>query len=170
MDNNTLVGVSIALTAVAILIQAGVLVGLYVAVRKTSERVESIVAEVKTKVLPTAEVAHSMLLELRPRIETVAANVSDSTVLARAQLQRIDATVTDVIDRTRLQVIRADALISRTMDRVEETSDVVHKTVISPVRRISGIVQGVTAGVDFFIGGKRRARTGAGGSQDEMFI
>ena len=39
----------------------------------------------------------------------------------------------------RLQVIRADELLTRTLDRVERTSDMVHTTVVSPIRQVSGI-------------------------------
>ena len=49
----------------------------------------------------------------------------------------------DVIDRARLQVIRADELLNRTMDRVEETTDMVHRTVVSPVRQLSGLMPSV---------------------------
>jgi hypothetical protein len=93
----------------------------------------------------------------------------------RAQVQRVDATVTDVVDRARLQVIRADELLSRTLDRVEQTSDMVHNTVISPVRQVSGLMQGITAGIEFLLGNRRR-RNGGGSDarrpvpQDEMFI
>ena len=64
------------------------------------------------------------------------------------------------MDRTRLQVIRADELLNRTMDRIEETTDVVHRTVVSPVRQLSGLIQGLTAGVEFLFGGKRVSRAG----------
>src|ERR1043165_5920392 len=97
--------VFVALTALAILLQAGILAGMFFAMRKTSAKVESLAEEVKTKVLPTAELAHSMMVDLRPKIETVADNVSVSTTMMRAQLERIDATLTDIVDRTRLQVI-----------------------------------------------------------------
>lgn len=167
MDNLTLF---IALTSAAVVIQAGILVALYLSVRKTSARMEALATEVKTKVLPTAELAHSMLVELRPKIDTVIGNVSETSTMVRAQLARLDATVSDVIDRTRLQVIRADELLNRTMDRVEQTSDLVHKTVVSPVRQISGLVQGLTAGLEFFFGGKRRRGNGVTVPQDEMFI
>jgi hypothetical protein len=167
MDNLTLF---IAVTSAAVVIQAGILVALYLSVRKTSARMEALATEVKTKVLPTAELAHSMLVELRPKIDTVISNVSETSTMVRAQLARLDATVSDVIDRTRLQVIRADELLNRTMDRVEQTSDLVHKTVVSPVRQISGLVQGLTAGVEFFFGGKRRRGNGVTVPQDEMFI
>jgi methyl-accepting chemotaxis protein len=167
MDNLTLF---IALTTAAVVIQAGILVALYLSVRKSSARLETLAAEVKTKVLPTAEVAHSMLVELRPKIETIVDNISEASTIVRAQMERLDATVNDVIDRTRLQVIRADELLNRTIDRVEETTEMVHKTVVSPIRQLTGLLQGVSAGLEFLIGRKRRQRQGAGMPQDEMFI
>ena len=169
MDNQTLLNVSIAVTAAAVVLQAGILIAMYFAVRKTTARIEVLSTEVTTKILPTAEIAHSMLLDLRPKIETVASNIGESTAMIRAQLERVDATVSDVIDRTRLQVIRADELLNRTMDKVERTTEVVHKTVISPFRQISGIVNGVSVGLQFLVG-KRRGVGGASIPQEELFI
>src|SRR6266436_5705870 len=160
--------VFIVVTAFAVVLQAGILAGMFFAVRKTSAKVESLAEEVKTKVLPTAELAHSMLAELRPKIENVVDNVSVSTTVLRTQVERIDATMTDIVDRTRLQVIRADEFVNSTMDKLEETREAVQRTVVSPVRHISGIMHGVTAGLEAFFSRKRaRASTVP---QDEMFI
>ena len=97
-------------------------------------------------------------------------NVSESSDLLKGQLQRLDATVNDVVDRTRLQVIRADELINRTMDRVEDATETVHKTVVSPVRQLSGLLHGVTAALEFLRHGKNGRREGVSVPQDEMFI
>ncbi len=169
MENSNLLILFIALTAVAVVIQAGMLIGMYLAMRKSTARMEALADEVKTKVLPTAELAQSMLAELRPKVENIIGNVNESSNVVRTQMQRMDAALNDILDRTRLQVIRADELLTRTMDRVENTTEIVHKTVVSPVRQISGIVQGVTTGIEFLIGGKRR-RDASGVQQDEMFI
>src|SRR6202162_5970610 len=130
--DDTLLKLFIAVTTFAVVVQAGILVALYVAVRKSTERMEALATEVKSKVLPTVETAQSMLEELRPRIDVISVNVAESSNLLRNQLGRLDATVTDALDRARLQVIRADELLSRTMDRVEETGEVVHTTVRPP--------------------------------------
>ena len=111
--NDGLLITFVALTAFAVLLQAGLLAGMYLSMRKTTAKVESLAEEVKTKVLPTAELAHSMMTELRPKIATVVDNVSVSTTMLRTQLERIDVTLTDIVDRTRLQVIRADEQGSR---------------------------------------------------------
>ena len=166
-----LVPLFIICTAVAVMIQAGILVALFVAVRKTSGRIEALASDVTSKALPTMETAQQMLVTLRPRVEDIVANVEHSARMARGQVERLDATVSDIVDRTRLQVIRADELVNRTMDRVEETSDMVHRTVISPIRQLSGLMQGLSAGVEFFMGRKRRQpRDGMGVPQDELFI
>jgi len=168
--DDTLLKFFIAVTTIAVAVQAGILVALYVAVRKSSERMEALATDVKTKVLPTVETAQSMLEELRPKIEVISTNFAESSDMLRNQLGRLDATVTDALDRARLQVIRADELLNRTMDKVEETSEVVHKTVISPLRQVNGLMAAISTGVEVFLGQKRRHPRNGGGPQDEMFI
>src|SRR5215469_15066778 len=157
--DNTLLTIFVIVAAVAILLQMFILAGMFLAVRKTSAKVETLAEEVKNKVLPTAELAHSMITELRPKIETVMDNVSVSTTVLRTQLERLDATLTDIVDRTRLQVIRADEFITGTMDKLEETREVVQRTVVSPVRYLSGIAHGLSVGLEAFFG-RRRGRNG----------
>src|ERR1700723_3752283 len=113
MENLT--PIFIAVTGAAVLLQACLLAAMYLAMRKTTARMESLASDVAGKALPALETAQSILTEIRPK----------------------------------LQVICADELLTRTLDRVEQTSDMVHSTVISPVRQVSGIVRGVTAGIEF---------------------
>ncbi len=170
MDDN-LLRIFIAVTTFAVVIQAGILVGLYLAVRKSTAKMDALATEVKSKALPTMETVQSLLVEMRPKIDVMTTNLSESSTLVRNQLGRLDATLTDALDRARLQVIRADELLNRTMDKVEETSEVVHKTVISPLRQVNGLMAAISTGVEVFLGQKRRhPKNGAGVPQDEMFI
>lgn len=169
--NDNLLMFFIAATTFAVVLQAGVMVALYVAVRKSSDKIEALALEVKSKALPTVETVQSMIVELRPKIETLTTNFSESSNLVRNQLGRIDATLTDALDRTRLQVIRADELLNRTMDKVEDTTEIVHKTVVSPLRQVNGLMAAISTGFEVFLGQKRRhPKNGAGVPQDEMFI
>lgn len=167
--SNTWLTIFVVATAIAVLIQAGILAGMFLVLRKSSAKMESLAEEVKTKVLPTAELAHEMITELRPKITSVMDNVSVSTTVVRNQMERMDATLTDIIDRTRLQVIRADEFVNHTMDKLEETREAVQRTVVSPVRHISGLMSGVTAGLEAFFS-RRRSRDSTNVQQDEMFI
>jgi hypothetical protein len=165
----------IFLTGAAVMLQAGILLAMYLAMRNSASRIEAITVEVKTKVLPTLEQAQVFLAEIGPKLHVIADNLQDSTTVLRDQVQRVDATVKDAMDRGRLQIIRADELVTRTLDRVEETSDMVHQTVISPVRRLSGLIQGLTVGLEFLFGGRARRNGNSREErrpvpQDEMFI
>ncbi|MFZ0322448.1 MAG: hypothetical protein WAL56_25200 [Candidatus Sulfotelmatobacter sp.] len=202
MEN--LVPIFIAITTAAIVLQAGILVALYIGVRKTTTKLEGELVELKAKTLPILHSTDSMLVELRPKVtqiadnlvdlqpkigqvmdslvelrpkvQAIADNLAETTASVRSEVQRVDATVSDVMDRARLQIIRVDEMLTRTFDRVEHTSDVVTKTVVSPVRQVSGIVRGVTAGVEFFLGNRSRKNNGDSRTprrpvpQDEMFI
>jgi hypothetical protein len=148
------------------------MIGLYFAVRKSTAKMEALATEVHSKALPAIDTVQSLVVELRPKIETITTNVSESTNLVRNQLARIDATLTDALDRTRLQVIRADELLNRTLDKVEDTTEIVHRTVVSPLRQVNGLMAAVTTGVEVLLGRKRRhsKNGGSGVPQDEMFI
>ena len=156
----------VAITSAAVVIQAGILIGMFLSLRKTSRRLETLAGEVSSKVLPTAALAHDMLSELRPRIENIAANLSDPTNIVRAQIEGIDSTMTELLDRARLQVIRTDELVGRAIDKVENATDSVQKTVSIPVKQFSGIMRGVSAGLEYLVTQKRRQAT----QRDEMFI
>jgi signal transduction histidine kinase len=164
----------IALTGVAVLLQAGVLLAMYLAMRKTTNDLQALASEVRTKLMPSIGQAQEILSDLRPKLDVIADNVRDTSTTVKAQVQRIDATVNDMVDRARLQVIRADELLTKTLDRVEHTSEVVQRTVVSPVRQISGLMQGITVGLEFLFASRRR--NGGGREerrpvpQDEMFI
>src|ERR1700733_14674493 len=171
MEN--LIPIFIAVTAAAVVLQALVLVFMYLALRKSSARMEAIATEVKGKTLPALETAQSILPDIRPKLQVISDNLSESTVLMRAQVERMDATVNDLVDRARLQLIRASELLTRTLDRVERTSEMVHTTVVSPIRQVSGIMRGVTAGVEYLLGNRYRRNGGNRERrpvpQDEMF-
>jgi hypothetical protein len=160
-------------TAVAVILQMFILLGLAISLRKTSAKVEALAGEIHGRALPILTSAENILNESRGKIDIVMANLVATTGMLKTQMDRLDATVNDIVDRTRLQVIRADDLVTRTLDRVEETSELVEHTVVSPVRQISGIMQAVSVGVSAFFGHNRsrRRRAGARVTQDEeLFI
>ena len=167
----TLLIVFIVVTALAVVIQAGVLVSLYISVKKTSSRVESIAGDLQQRAAPALDAATAILNNSRGNLQTLTENLAATSTSLRNQVERVETTMGDMIDRTRLQVIRADEMVSRTLDRVEETSEFVQHTVISPIKQLAGLVSGLTVGLDAFF----RRRKGPQRSQpqtedEELFI
>ena len=102
MDKMT---VFVALTGIAILLQAGILLAMYLAMRQSGARIEAIALEIKAKVTPAVEQAEALLTEFRPKLQVIGENLEQTTTILRDQVQRADATVKDAVDRGRLQYI-----------------------------------------------------------------
>jgi methyl-accepting chemotaxis protein len=180
--DTTLLTAFIAVTAAAVVLQMLILFGMFLAIRKITGRVEALADKVEDttgivqqKVLPLVDNAKAMQQQVqefittaRPKIEKLVDNASEVSDSAKATVDRLNLTVNDAIDRLRLQVIRGDEMVTRTIDRIEDTSDKVQHTVMSPVRQVSGIMQAISTGVGAYFNQQRRRRNG--GPADEMFI
>lgn len=180
MDNE--LTLFIAVTSIAVVLQMLILLGMYLFMRKLGSRVEALADRMEdaagtfqVRVLPVVDNAKAMQEEVksfmgkaRPKVETVLDNLSQISTTARGSVERIDSTVNDAVDRIRLQVIRGDEMLTHTMDRIEETSEKVQHTVMSPVRQVSGIVHAISTGFGNYFSQQKRRRNG--GPSDEMFI
>jgi methyl-accepting chemotaxis protein len=152
MDHSTLMVLTsfVVVTAIAVVIQMGILIALFVSVRKTSAQVLALAASIESRAVPALDAANSILVDSRGRMTEIVSNLAAVSSSLRSQVDRFDSTFSDAMDRTRRQVIRADNMVTRTMDQVEETTEVLHEGVIAPVRRVAGLVQGLTVGIDTF--------------------
>ncbi len=166
----------IVIAAVAIVLQLAVLSAMALSIKKTSEQLTKMAGEVQSRTLPILETTNAILSDTKPRLDIITNNLAETSVLLKKQLQRLETTVDDIVDRTRLQVIRADEMVTRTLDKVEETTEAVHHTVISPVRQVAAVVQGITSALGVFMGSDKRRKKKEGerarkATQDEeLFI
>jgi hypothetical protein len=170
--NDTIITIFVIVAAAAIVIQAGILFGLFLSFKKTTLRVEAIAKTVEAKAIPLLDSAKTILDENGPRLKEITQNLSETTSTLKTQMNRVDATLNDVLDRTRLQVIRVDDMVSRTMDKVEETTEMLQSTVVNPVRKLTGIMQGLSVGLGAYIQRRRKAalETATAVEDDELFI
>lgn len=170
--NDTLLLIFIGVSALAIVIQAAVLIAMYATTKKTGAQVEKLATEIRAKALPAVESVHWLIANNKDRVEEIVANLATTTSTARDQIVRIDATLNDVLDRARLQVIRADEIASNTLDKIEETTEIVQHTIVTPVRRITGVLNGLSAGLGMFVAGRKARKNGGqrGVQSEDMFI
>jgi hypothetical protein len=153
---------------ILVVVQISVLVAVLLAVRKSSAKVEAIADDLHKRTVPILDMSNALLATSKPQIESIVSNLTETS-------EKLKNQVDDIVDRTRLQVVRADELVTRTMDRVEETTEMVQHSVISPIRQIAGLLQGVTMGINVLFGrrgnnGHGRPSNVSGAQRDEMFI
>ena len=73
--------VFIALTTVAIALQALVLLGIFLSLRKTSAKVDTLTTEMRAHALPAIESAQSLITTTAPKLEEIVSNVHTTTAL-----------------------------------------------------------------------------------------
>jgi ElaB/YqjD/DUF883 family membrane-anchored ribosome-binding protein len=161
-----------AAVSVAVILQMVILFALFLAVKKALAQMNTLSQELREKGLPAIDAAHSFLKDTRPKVDVILEHATKTTEMARLNMAKLDHSLGDVLDRGRKQIIRTDEMVSRTLDRVEQTTELVQRTVVSPVRRISAVVEGITAGLEHFLGKSRghRNHRGKASPDDDLFI
>jgi hypothetical protein len=163
----------VGVTTVAIVLQAIILIALFVQIRRTAALVERTVTDLNTKLNPLISRVQLLVEDISPRISGIVADASEISRLARAEAQKVDRILSEALERLRMQLIHVDHILTGAMESLEEAGTRVRSTVMAPVVRATALLRGVQAGIDFFRTARQR-RDGVEGAveqQDEgMFI
>lgn len=169
---NLVLTIFVGVTAIAFVGQLFLLFGLSKAVKESSERLENSANRMEQRVAPVLATAQAILSEVQPRISEITTNLAEASATIRSQVTGMAEAAGEIAERMRMQSVRLDEMVRSTADRVEQTTDFLQNTVITPVRRVQAIVQAVNAGIGFL----RRNRASKKGPQlameedEEMFI
>ena len=87
----------VIVAAVAIVLQMFILLGMFMAVRQLSKRVNQTLDDVRSRVLPVLAGVQALVDEARPHIVNAVANAAEVTNLARNQAQRLDRVVGEAL-------------------------------------------------------------------------
>src|SRR2546430_15544307 len=107
----TWVAVFVIVAAVAILVQAGILVAMFFQMRRTVERVDRFTADLASRLGPILPRVQTLLEETQPKISEMIAAAAHVDYLARGQAQKGDRAFTAASDRLRGQLVRADRIL-----------------------------------------------------------
>jgi len=168
MDEHALLvvmSVFVFVAAVALIIQAGFLFGIYKATRAMQDNVTRVLPKVESLVSSSQTVVE----DGRIRVAELTAKVHTLLDTTNRQMQTVDGFLTDAAARGRGQMDRAEMFLDDAMGRAQDTVQLVHGTVITPIRQINGLATGVKAALQFFLRGNRPSPDRAT-VDEEMFI
>jgi hypothetical protein len=72
--------------------------------------------------------------------------------LVRAQAVEFDATASDLNSKTRAQVDRVDGMVTSVLNTTNDISETVTRGIKVPLREVSGLVNGLKAGIEVLVG------------------
>ena len=175
MENQTLVillTVFVGISAIALLIQAGMLIGIYKSARATEEHVKRVIPKVES-MLPKMELlveSSTATVDMsRKQIHEITVKASDILDVTRVQLARIDGVLEDASTRAHQQLAHAEMVIDETMSRAHETVVTVHRGIMVPLREIQGVATGVRTAILHLMRSGRPSPAQAT-ADEEMFI
>jgi len=175
LNTQTILVVFVAITGLAVLLQACVLIGILISLQKTAKAVLEATEDVRTTIIPMAESSRRLLERLSPQVISITDNMVEVTQSMREQTAEVRETTAVLLDKLQRQSIRLDGMLSTGLDAVERAGNVVESTIAAPVRQVNGIMNAIRAAMDVFRygpprqGGERKDPTHAGGDRD-MFI
>jgi hypothetical protein len=150
MDEHTLlvtIAVFVAVAAVALLIQAGFLFGIY----RTAKTVEEHATRVIPKVEGLVTNSEAAVEEGRKQLSEISAKAHGILDVAHKQMETVDSFLTDAAGRARNQMERAELFLDDTMNRAQQTVSMVHSSVITPVKQINSLATGVRAALHYLV-------------------
>jgi hypothetical protein len=171
----TLLMIFVGITAVAVGLQASVLLGILLTMRKAIQRGQDQADDVRAKLIPVLESskelmesgkdvvkmakdliksADTLIADLEPRLESAATELAYMVRDVHLQANRLQASVDEVADKARRQVDRVDQMATSTLNGLERFGGFVNEAVNLPVRQLSGVIAAAKAVV-----GAMRARS-----------
>jgi methyl-accepting chemotaxis protein len=152
----------VALTALAVIVQAGILLSIYLLSRRVATQVEASASELR-ELTPALKVVTENLMNISQDAVEIAG-------AARVQIERVDALISEVGGTVEDQLKKVDDLSREISERVNETVDVVQTSIVRPVREVSALARGVTRGIEVLISRKNRSTVDQAHSDEELFI
>src|SRR5271165_7479064 len=123
------------IAAIALVVQVGFLIGLFVQLKKTTEAINKMVTDMHTRLGPILTRTQILLDDTQPKIANLVEDASQIVYLARGQAQKVDRVMTEATDRLRGQLVRADRILTGALEAVEDAGTQVRRSFWGPVQK-----------------------------------
>lgn len=156
----------VGLTAIAIVIQAGILIAIYIVSKRVADQVEGLIRETRPLIVPMKSITENL--------KVASADLIEIGGSAKVQFGRIEEMLTDTREALQVQLERFDRASQKILEEVNQTVGLVENSVIRPVTQISSFAKGVSRGLEVLLSFSRRSRDTTQRSreakEEDMFI
>jgi ABC-type transporter Mla subunit MlaD len=170
MEQNTGLTVAMILVAIAVLMQAGAMLGIWLAIRKVPGQIESVRSDVKQRLDPLTQSALEIVNNSREPLRIIIANLAEISQILRDRTSDADQVAAELLDKSRAQIVRVDQMVSELVEKVETTANAVQKGVLGPIQEVSAVVKGVRSGLEFLFSRRRVTNVSEATQDEQLFI
>jgi len=182
MDQMTLLYVMTAfvvISAIALCIQAGMLIGMYKTTKAMQTAIEPLVPKVEKLVESSkgaidsaktaVDSAKTTIDQSQKQIAEITGKASAILDSTKHQLSLVEGVVTDATSRAKVQLERVEMVLDDTVSRAHEAIATVHGGVMRPLTQMSGVATGVKTALAYLARGNRPSVAQVT-TDEEMFI
>jgi hypothetical protein len=156
---------AVVVSAVALVLQALLLLGVYKASKATHQQV----TVMSDRAASFFEATGRSIEQSRKQLTEVAVKTSSVLDLTQTQLTRIDEFLGEATLRARIQMDRVEMVLDDTVSGLYATAALLNKGILRPVREMNAVAAGVQAALASLFRGQRSSVERAT-HDEEMFI
>jgi hypothetical protein len=149
--NTRLLMIFIGIVALSILSQAIIFAFMALGAKRTQARVLEIAEELRTRALPILDTSEDLIRETVPKVKLITDNLLATSHIVRTKATEFDATLTEANRRAKAQVIRVDGMVETALTATGALAEMIHQSVRKPVLEVSGLVNGLKAGLNVLL-------------------
>jgi uncharacterized protein YoxC len=121
-DSQTILLAFVAVVALAMLLQAIVMLAIYLSLRKAARSIKEKFEDLRDSISPIIDNTRTLVARVAPRVESTADDLAAMAHGMRAQTADIQAAATEILERLRAQTARMDGMISSVFDTLDRAS------------------------------------------------
>jgi len=148
LDNQMLLTIFVAITGLAVIMQAFILLGIYLVIRRTARSLHEQAEAFRSGWLPVLNSTREVLARVAPRVEGVVNDIAFISQGLKAQSAAAQGSLTEILERLKSLILRIDFMLTGVLNNVDRAGRFVNETVARPVRRFSGIMAAARAVID----------------------
>jgi uncharacterized protein YoxC len=148
LDNQTILLAIVAVTAMAVLLQAFILLGIFIAVRKATRTLNEQVEELRNAAMPILSNTRDLITRVTPYVESTVVDVAEMAHGLREQTANMETAAQGMLERLRKQSSRVDAMFSKVLDGVDRAGSFLTDAVGTPARQLAGVLASVKAVIE----------------------
>jgi len=147
---------------VAVLLQAGVLLGIFLAMRKALQTAKEEAEEYRGKLMPLIDsssqlintgndlflATQTLINKLKPELEAAVTEMANITRDVHNQVNRLQASVDQIAARARQQADRVDGMTTSFLNGLDRLGVFLNDAVHVPVRQVNGVIAAAKAVID----------------------
>jgi hypothetical protein len=150
--NSRLLMIFVAMVAVAMVAQAVALIIMAIGAAKARKRGLEIAEEIRSKMMPIIVGGEELIRDTAPKVKVITENFVEASHVIRTKAHEFDVTASDLNAKTRAQAARVDGMVTSVLNTTAEISESIQRGIKIPVREVTGVVNGLKAGLDVLVG------------------